>query len=199
MRRACWCLMIVLAARSASAQTTRPAEGNDALSQSWAGLINDLSKALTESDAEALVPLLSDNVVIQSMDSRNGDAVRLLARTRKGVKLFGRGYPQTPEGLAAELSTAVKNAEIPEEFKKHLTPADEGQTKRANHIATRWILDTIGPKEGEWVGVIVFWCERMSGSEAGGEMVFVLVKGAVSGEGLRIRSIAFGDPRRQSR
>src|SRR5204863_8945441 len=102
----------------------------------WSALMECLGKALVASDPEALVPLLGDEVTIQSFDTRSGDAVRLLARTRKGLMLLSRGYQQTPEGLAAELAAAVKDLEIPEEFKKHLMPADEGQIKRANHIAT---------------------------------------------------------------
>jgi len=173
-------------------QTTRPSN------EPWATAVDRFGRVLAEGDPAALAPLLSDDLTVAAFGGRNADAVRLLSRVR-GMKLIAaRGYTLPAPQVAQDLSEDVAAAQVPEPIKRYMTPPDGGQMAKANLAASKWVAESLGARNGDLVGVLVFWSGRGQGTElmeAGrAEIVFVLVKGVLAGPGPQVQAIMFGDP-----
>lgn len=171
------------------------AEEVSPLKDPWNQAVLRLSQVLADGDAAALVSSLAEGVTYRAFDAKSADAVHLLARTKKGTVLFNQGYSQTPQTLAADIARSVRDAQVPETIKRSLIPQSEAQTVRANATAEQWIHESLEPKAGERIGVIVLWCEREANDKAGkSELLFVLLK-ADQDEALpRMRTILYGHP-----
>jgi hypothetical protein len=186
----------VLFALATSARSAEPqqagGDGPTPDNSNWAKTVEALGVALSDNDAGALLAVLSEDVSITTCDMKNGDAVRLLARTKKGTLISGFSYVYAPENMANDVAEAVKNAEVPEELKRRMAMRDEAHARRANRTAVNWLGEAVAAKQGDKVGVLVFWCDKSTSGDA--EMVFVLVKGEVQGESTKVKSLCFGNP-----
>ena len=173
--------LAVLFALTASASSVEPlrAGGDEPAVDSWPKTVETFANSLGESDPGALVPVLSDDVSIATFDSKSGDAVRLLARTRKGTLISHFHYVYAPENMAGDVAEAFKAAEVPEELKKKMAMRDETHARRANRTAASWLAEAIGAKPGDKVGVVVFWCEN---------------NGYAESQFSKIKAICYGDP-----
>jgi hypothetical protein len=69
---------------------------------------------------------------------------------------------------------------------------DDAHARRANRTAVNWLGEAVGAKQGDKVGVLVFWCDKSTNGDA--EVVFILVKGEVQGETTKVKAICFGNP-----
>jgi hypothetical protein len=123
---------------------------------------------------------------------KNGDAVRLLARTKKATLISSLSYLYAPENMANDVAEAFKNAEVPEELKRRMAMRDDAHARRANRTAVNWLGEALAAKQGDKVGVLVFWCDKSTSGDA--EVVFILVKGEVQGEATKVKSLCFGNP-----
>lgn len=186
---------LLLIGANASAQATRP-------SDSWTGVVEELQRALGESDAGAMVKLMSDDVDIACFDSRQADAVRLMARTRRAELVFARTYQQVPANLASELSDVIRNVRVPEEVRNQLVLRDEAHGKRANTTAAEWLGASLSLRPHEQMAVVVLWCEHPATpmEPAQAELVFILLKGtAEKDKPAKITRVVYGDPQRAGR
>ena len=182
--------IVILAVLFALAQKA----GGDAPAQdNWPKTVETFATALGESDPGALLPVLSDDVAITTFDTKNGDAVRLLARTRKGAVIKSLSYVHAPENMAGDVAEAFTGAEVPEELKRKMAIRDETHGRRANRTAVTWLAESLGAKQGDKVGVVIFWCEN-SPNNAGPEVIFILVKGDAQSEFGKVKAICFGNP-----
>ena len=121
------------------------AGGDDAAPDQWPKTVQAFGIALADNDAGGLVAVLSDDVNITTCDMKNGDAVRLLARTKKGTLIASSSYVFAPETMANDIAEAFKNAEVPEELKKKMAMHDEPHARRANRTAATWIGEALAP------------------------------------------------------
>lgn len=190
-----WLIVVVLAmflsGLSAQAQSTRPAPADP-----WEQAVDDLARALCESDASALSQLISPSTAIVSFEARAGDPLKLLARTHKSKLLAAKAYVAAPQALASDLMAEVEQSDLPEDYKKRMRTGDEAQTRHANAVAGDWLASALSSKADDPVGVILLWCE---GADGNGELVFVLVKGEAGNVSMKVSSIVFGDPLKQGR
>ena len=170
----------------------RQAGGDDAAPDPWPKTVEGLTIALADNDAGALLAVLSDDVAITTCDMKNGDAVRLLARTKKGSLISSFSYVFAPETMANDIAEAIKNAEVPEELKRRMAMRDDAHARRANRTAVTWLSEAVGAKQGDKVGVLVFWCDKTNNADA--EVVFILVKGDPQSQFSKVKSICFGNP-----
>ena len=168
------------------------AGGDAPATDGWGKTVETFATALQESDPGALLPVLSDDVAITTFDTKGADAVRLLARTRKGTLVSFLSYTQAPENMTGEIAEAFKNADVPEELKKKLAMRDDTHARRANRTAVTWLGESIGAKPGDKVGVVIFWCDKPANGNP--ELVFILVKADVESQFTKVKSICFGDP-----
>ncbi len=159
----------------------------------WAQTVQTLGTALTENDPGALLSVLSDERTIHTFDGKVADAVRLLARTRKGALLGTFHYTHAPETMAADIAEVFKTSELPEELKRRMGMRDESHAKRANRTAVNWLTISLNAKEGDKVGALMFWCDKPAPGEAP-ELVFVLLRADPDAGNSKIRAIAFGNP-----
>ena len=183
-------LIVSLAVLFAVAQ--QAAGDAPAATDNWPKTVEGLGAALAENDAGALLAVLSDDVAITTFESKNGDAIRLLARTKKGSLIASLNYVYAPETMANDVAEACKNAEVPEELKRKLAVRDETHARRANRTAITWLSEALGAKQGDKIGVLVFWCDKSANGDA--ELVFILVKGDPQGEFGKVKAICFGNP-----
>jgi hypothetical protein len=127
--------------------------------------------------------------------------VRLLSRTQGATLIGAKAYVHAPSQLATDIADAFAAAQAPEELKRYMRPANDAQTARANAAGARWLGESLGAKQGDLVGVVVFWSAPPGdlGLNPGvrPEITFVLVKGTMAGAGPKIESIVFGDPRQR--
>src|SRR4051794_40771338 len=108
-------VLFALATSASSAEPQQPGGDGPAPDNStWAKTVEALGVALSDNDAGALLAVLSEDVAITTCDTKNGDAVRLLARTKKGTLISGFSYVHAPENMANDVAESVKNAEVPE-------------------------------------------------------------------------------------
>jgi hypothetical protein len=182
-------LIVILAALFAMAQQ---AGGDEPAPDNWPKTVETFANALGESDPAALLPVLSEDVSITTFDAKGGDAVRLLARTRKGAVISHLTYVHAPENMANQIAEAFKNAEVPEELKRKMALRDEAHALRANRTAVNWLTESLGAKQGDKVGVVIFWCEKAANGQP--EVVFILLKGDPQSEFGKVKSICFGNP-----
>src|SRR3954464_15719859 len=91
----------------------RQAGGDEPTPDHWPQNVETFAVAPGESDPGALLPVLTDDVSITTFDAKNADAVRLLARTRKGTLIATFNYVHAPESMAGEIAEAFKAAEGP--------------------------------------------------------------------------------------
>src|ERR1051325_3825995 len=96
-------LILSLAVLFAVAQQ---AGGDDPAPDQWPKTVESLGTALADNDAAALLGVLSDDVTITTCDMKNGDAVRLLARTKKGTLISTLSYVFAPETMANDIAEA---------------------------------------------------------------------------------------------
>ena len=181
-------LILSLAVLFAVAQQ---AGGDDAAPEQWPKTVESLAAALAENDAGALLAVLSDDVSITTCDMKNGDAVRLLARTKKGTLISHFSYTFAPETMANDIAEGFKNAEVPEELKRKMAMHDESHARRANRTAATWIGEAVMAKQGDKVGVLVFWCDKSANGDA--EMIFVMVKVDPQNQ-FKVKTVCFGNP-----
>lgn len=179
-------------ATSTSSVEAQQAGGETPTPNNWQKTVESLGVALAENDAGALLAVLSDDVSINTFDAKNGDAVRLLARTRKGTLVGALSYSYAPENMAGEIAEAFKSAEVPEELKRKMAMRDDGHARRANRTAVTWLAESLGAKQGDKVGVLIFWCDKPTNGNP--EVVFVLLKGDYVSQFSKVRGICFGDP-----
>jgi len=170
----------------------RQAAGDEAAPDNWPKTVETLATALSESDPGALLPVLTDDVAINTFDAKNGDAVRLLARTRKGMLISGFNYVYAPETMANDVAEAFKNAEVPEELKRKMAVRDDVHARRANRTCLTWLSEALGAKQGDKVGVLIFWCDKSASGDP--EVVFILVKGDPESQYTKVKTICFGNP-----
>jgi hypothetical protein len=116
----------------------------------------------------------------------------LLAKTKKGQLLSSLNYVFAPEKMANEIADAFKSAEVPEELKRKMDIRDEAHSKRANRTAVTWLAESLGAKQGDKVGVLIYWCDKTA-SEAP-EVIFILVKGDKESQNSKVKAICFGNP-----
>jgi len=152
--------LAVLFALATSANSVEPQQaGGDGPApdnSNWAKTVEALGVALSENDAGALLAVLSDDVSITTCDMKNGDAVRLLARTKKATLISSLSYVYAPENMANDVAEAFKNAEVPEELKRRMAMRDDAHARRANRTAVNWLGEALAAKQGDKVGVLVF-------------------------------------------
>src|SRR5215212_5038789 len=122
----------------------RQAGGDDAAPDNWPKTVEGLTIALADNDAGALLAVLSDDVAITTCDTKNGDAIRLLARTKKGSLISSFSYVFAPETMANDIAEGFKNAEVPEELKKRMAMRDDAHARRANRTAVSWLSEAVG-------------------------------------------------------
>ncbi|HEV8293395.1 MAG TPA: hypothetical protein VGP94_15770 [Tepidisphaeraceae bacterium] len=182
-------LILSLAVLFALAQR---AGGENPAPDNWPKAVEALGAALSENDAGALLAVLSEDVSITTFDTKNGDAIRLLARTKRGALISSLNYVHAPETMANDVAEAFKNAEVPEELKRKMAIRDDAHARRANRTVVTWLTESLGAKQGEKVGVLVFWCDKPANGDA--EVVFILVKGDPESQFTKIKAICFGNP-----
>jgi hypothetical protein len=180
--------MLLLLPAAALAQTTRPAA-----SDAWSQTVEKFAQAIVDADAAALVGLISQEVEIESLDSK-ADAVRLLARTRKGLIVATQGYPHPPKTLAEDLSTAFKNASLPEDVKRQMAMRDPEHARRANSVAGEWLGEMLQTRANDLVGVIAIWREGKVTDGEVSEVILVLLRAEMTAGKPRITRIVFGNP-----
>jgi len=182
-------LILSLAVLFALAQQ---AGGDDAAPDQWSKTVTALGTALAENDAGALLAVLGEDAAINTFDSKNDNALRLLDRTKKGTLISSLSYVFAPETMANDIAEAFKNAEVPEELKKRMAMRDESHARRANRTSVTWLSEQVGAKQGDQVGVLVFWCDKSASGEA--EVVFILVKGDPQAQFGKVKTLCFGNP-----
>jgi len=171
---------------------TQQAGGDNPAPDNWPKTVESLATALNDNDAPELVAVLSEDVSITTFESKNADGARLLAKTKKGQLLSSLNYVFAPEKMANEIADAFKSAEVPEELKRKMDIRDEAHSKRANRTAVTWLTESLGAKQGDKVGVLIYWCDK-TGSEDP-EVIFILVKGDKESQNTKVKSICFGNP-----
>ena len=181
-------ITLVLGATPAPNQTTQQT------SAAWTKSVETFASGAAAGDANALAKLVTDDVEIESLDSRGGDALQLLARAKGGTVTFAGGYEHPPKTLASDLAASLKNAPLPEEMKKRMAVRDEDHARRANIVAAEWLRQMLGAKEGDWVGVAALWCDSQSVETSTSELIFVLMKAQTTPAGLKVKRIVFGNP-----
>jgi len=181
----CTALLFALAQQAAGDGPANPAP------DSWPKTVEALGIALSESDASALVPVLADDVSISTFDSKSTE-MRLLARIRKGTLISSLNYVHAPETMANDIAEAFKSAEVPEELKRKMAIRDDAHARRANRTAVTWLSESLGAKQGDKVGVLIFWCDKSASDEP--EVVFLLVKGDPESQYTKVKAICFGNP-----
>jgi hypothetical protein len=164
----------------------------DAAPDQWSKTVAALGTALADNDAGALLAVLSDDVSITTCDFKNGDAIRLLARTKRGTLISSFNYVHAPETMANDVAESFKNAEVPEELKRRMAMRDETHARRANRTAVTWLSEQIGAKQGDKVGVLAFWCDKSANGDA--ELIFILVKGDPQSQFGKVKALCFGNP-----
>ncbi len=168
------------------------AGGDSPAPDAWPKTVEALSLALSDNDAGALLTVLTEDVSISSCESKNSNGTYLLARTKKGAMIASLSYVYAPETMATDIAEAIKTAEVPEELKRKVAMRDEAHARRANRTAVTWLTEALGAKQGDRVGVIVFWCDKVANEDP--EMVFILVKGDPESQFAKIKSVCFGNP-----
>lgn len=171
---------------------TQQAGGDSPAPDSWPKTVEALAGALNNNDAGELLAVLSEDVSITTFDSKNADGTRLLAKTKKGQPICMLNYVFAPEKMANEIADAFKSAEVPEELKQRMDIRDEAHSKRANRTAVSWLTESLGAKEGDKVGVLIYWCDKTTNEDP--EVIFILVKGDKDSQNARIKSVCFGNP-----
>ena len=172
-----------------------PPEGDSTPADTWSKTVDTLGAALSENDPGAMLSVLSEDKSISTFDGKGSDVVRLLIRTRKATLIGSFNYVYAPEAMATDISEAIKNAEVPEELKRKMAFRDEPHARRANRTVVTWLSETLGAKQGDKVGALMFWCDKPANGEAP-EVVFVLVKADPESQNTRIKTISFGNPTR---
>lgn len=166
----------------------------------WGDTVDQFARALSENDPAGLPSLLSDGVTLASFEGKQVEVLHLLARLHKGEMLMARGYVHPAKGIASDIAQEFLNSSVPEELKRKMLLRDEQHARRANETAMRWLADLAGARNGDWVGVLMFWCERKQATDdlPAAEVVFVLVRAEVDARGNpgKIKHIAFGDATR---
>jgi len=168
------------------------ASGDGPAADNWPKTVEDLATALRDSDPGALLPVLSDDASINMFDSKNGDAVRLLARTRKGNLIGTFNFVHAPEAMASDIAEIMKTAEVPEELKHRMGMHDAAHARRANRTAVTWLSEALGAKAGDKIGVLIFWCDKPAAGDP--ELIFILVKGDPEAQFTKVKTICFGNP-----
>jgi hypothetical protein len=210
LRMRLWILslaMVMSCVAPAVGQTTRPAATGAATAAAkaaagmppvaWDAAVDKLSRALSESDAAALVESLTERVTIKTFDGGTGDGARLLARVSRGSLVFGKTYKGVPDRLATSIADTVGNTEAPEEARQSWLIAGEEHAKRADLIAAEWVELMLEAKGEDLTAVLLFWRAKppAPGEAPTFEPVFVLVKGREPAEGhVEIVSVAYGNP-----
>jgi hypothetical protein len=198
MRLLTWCLALLFAlATSASSVEPQQAGGDSPAPDAWPKTVEALGTALSDNDAGALLTVLSEDVSITSCESKNSNGTYLLARTKKGSLITSLSYVHPAETMAGDIAEAFRAAEVPEELKRKVAMRDEAHARRANRTAVTWLTEALGAKQGDRVGVIVFWCDKVANQDP--EMVFILVKGDPESEFRKIKMVCFGNPVRASK
>jgi hypothetical protein len=163
----------------------------------WCGTVDQFARALSENDPGGLPSLLSDGVTLSSFEGKPVEVLHLLARVQKGEMLMARGYVYPAKTVASDISDEIRNSSVPEEFKRRMMLRDDQHARRANETAMRWLADVAGARTSDWVGVLMFWCERKEVNDdlPAAEVVFILVRAEVDARGNpgKIKHIAFGD------
>ncbi len=168
------------------------AAGDNPAPDNWPKTVENLATALSESDPGALLAVLTEDVAVSTFDSKNSGAAQMLARTKKGAIISGFNYVFAPETMANDVAEAFKSAEVPEELKRRMAIRDDAHARRANRTVVTWLTETLGAKQGDKVGVIVFWCDKSATDEP--EVVFILVRGDPESQYTKIKTVCFGNP-----
>src|SRR5688500_1039659 len=209
MRMYVLCLMLLLVPRQALGQGRGPysrqapaaAVPDKAAAPAgmdiWCGTVDQFARALSENDPGGLPSLLADGVTLSTFDGKSVEVLHLLARVHKGEMLMSRGYVHPAKTVASDISEELSNSSVPEELKRRMVLRDDQHARRANETAMRWLADVAGARTSDWVGVLMFWCERKVATEElpAAEVVFVLVRAETDARGNpgKIKHIAFGD------
>jgi len=193
MRLLTWCVALLFAlATSASLLEAQQAGGEGSAPDNWSKTVEALATALNDNDAGELVAVLSEDVSITTFDSKNADGARLLAKTKKGQVLSSLKYVFAPEKMANDIADAFKSAEVPEELKRKMDIRDEAHSRRANRTAVTWLTESLGAKDGDKVGVLIYWCDKTANEDP--EVIFILIKADKESQNARIKTICFGNP-----
>ena len=166
----------------------------------WGNTVDQFARALSENDPAGLPALLSDGVTLASFEGKPVEVLHLLARVHKGEMLMARSYVHPAKSIASDISEEFRNSVVPEDLKRKMLLRDEQHARRANETAMRWLADVAGARNGDWVGVLMFWCERKQATDdlPIAEVVFILIRAEVDARGNpgKIKHIAFGDAAR---
>jgi hypothetical protein len=175
-----------------------PTEGDNPPADNWPKTVETLGAALTDSDPGMLLSVLGEDKSIFTFDGKGSDGMQLLSRTRKAQLIGSFNYTHAPETMASDMAEAVKNAEVPEEVKRRMAMRDEVHARKANRTAVTWLVETLGAKQGDRVGALIYWCERAPNGEPP-EIVFVLVKADPDAQNKKIKAICFGSLSHQAK
>jgi len=193
MRLLTWSVALLFAlAISPSSVEAQQAGGENPAPDNWPKTVEALATALNNNDAGELLAVLSEDVSITTFESKNADGTRLLAKTKKGQAISALNYVFAPEQMANEIAEAFKSAEVPEELRRRMDIRDEAHSRRANRTAVTWLTESLGAKQGDKVGVIIYWCDKTANEDP--EVIFILVKGDPQSQHAKIKSVCFGNP-----
>jgi hypothetical protein len=200
------CVLVVLllmSARPASAQTTRPAPD-----QAWPQTMASFGKALLGGDIAAMEKVLTPRATIRRFEATHDEeSWRLFEHVGKSTLVGQHAYMHPPMVMAADVSADFKNAAaVPDKAKVKFMIDDETEMKRANATAAQWMGEIVEAKHGAPVGVLVLWTPRPTASGAAPvseaapayDIVFILCRGEQVGTNkFRIASVVYGSPVQQ--
>jgi hypothetical protein len=206
------------------AQPAQPAESDGATATAqpvsprtarslWSSTVSTFAAALLEpAESSTLNSLTTDDLIIRQFNRAGRRELTHLRDHVEGMSvIMSRTYVQTPGSLAEDIASAIRDVPLPEEIKRRLTPADEAALKRANATASKWISASLFTSGTEPVAIIVLWkdgreivvppADEPDADDAAQPKpprivmpVFILLKGDLAGDSVKISQICFGDP-----
>ena len=187
-------VLLLMSARPAWAQTTRPTD------QAWPQAMAAFGKALLGGDIAAMEKVLAPRATIRRFDgAHEEESWRLFEHVGKSTLVGQHAYMHPPMVMAADVSADFKNAAaVPDKAKSKFLIDDENEIKRANATAAQWIGEMVGAKHGAPVGVIVLWTLRPTAPGTTAEapvydILFLLCKGEqVGANQYRISTVVYG-------
>jgi hypothetical protein len=165
----------------------------------WSQTVHELADAIVGAgDNDALAGVLPAGVPIRRFDrSDREDRLSLRSITAGAAVVACLSYESAPTTVASDLSAHLAEAAfIPESIRlEFAVPAGAGG-KRANDIASQWVMGTLQPGVQQPVAIIVLWRERPVGTstqQPQGTLVFILIKGReISPDDYRTSLLVYG-------
>jgi hypothetical protein len=195
-------LITVLVCASATAQTTQPSSPSP-----WQEVVSRLAENLRdETGPAALGEIVGDETIISAFGStQNESRYRLHQQTTGLIVVSARGYTWPAEAVASALASDVNACDpLPDTIRAQFTPIDQADELRCNQTAQQWIISTLQPQAGQFVGVVMLWESKPAITSLlvrsqPGEVkppVLLLIKARSIGEDrFQILHITYGDVR----